>query len=63
MSALKKHRTYAAKKNDGQEAKLDFEYLARKDISTVEIIRVEVWVKERVSNLLTEFKMHFPELL
>lgn len=62
MPAKVKQSIHFSKKNDGQEIDLEFRFLAGRGFTSVEKIRVELWVKQYATNMLTSFKVVFPEM-
>lgn len=51
-----------SKKNDGQEIDMNFSFLAGKDLTSVDRIRVENWVRKYGTAMLGAFKVEFPEI-
>lgn len=62
MSNKGKQTIHFSKKNDGQEIELEFMFLAPKNLSSVDKIRVEAWVRKYGTAMLGAFKMEFPEM-
>ena len=61
-SKAKRQSIHFSKKNDGQEIELQFTFLGNRDITSVDRIRVETWVRKYGTAMLGAFKVEFPEL-
>lgn len=62
MGTKVRQSIHFSKKNDGQEVDLEFRFLAGREFTSVEKIRVELWVKQYATNMLTSFKVVFPDI-
>lgn len=60
--ARKPTRVYASKKNSGLEVTLEFYYQHHTELTSVDKIRVELWLKQQAGTILSAFRSEFPNI-
>ena len=59
--AHKKNRFYISKKNSGLEFNLEFFLQSHFELSNVDKMRIDQWMKQQSVSLLANFNLDFPE--